>query len=517
MGLIEQAATAAKQGTADQAIERLLEAWRASPAPAVADALDRVTAAAIAATPAPAFEEAAESDLVEAGRLVDRLREENAAGATGKIALLMHRAADPRVGAALVRLCADPPFHATGSQPFWRQVFTLLDANLDPRMADTLAAIPRQLDKIVRGASQRGWLKERVKRAHAAVVAKWPKPPALPAADAKLLRSIQLAAGAPLKRTKPSGTSDLDLFRAVYEQPDDDGARAVLADELVEKGDPRGTFIALQLARKGRAPTEAERKQEMALLVKHQAAWLGAIAPAIPLKMAHFITVGPETDRWDSRARSRWERGFLTACSMRAKTPTLKKIASSPLWSPLERVDGIPGPDEDQQAAVTELLGRLRALRSLDASRELLGLIAGTPIAARLEQIGLDDEPTAADLKLVEAMPRLRFLGTRFPRATFVDGVAGIVGSRFFRERLEEARFDGAATIGLARRPAGAHHLYVFYPDVRILRDLAGVLPVRRIRSLEIDTYDPQKRKIDQIRALFPQATDVTVTNRSTR
>jgi hypothetical protein len=98
----------------------------------------------------PPFEEAAEADLIEAGRLVDRLREENAAGATGRIALLMHRAADPRVGGALVRLCADPPFHATGSQPFWRLVFTLLDANLDPRMLDSLAYIPKALSKIIK-------------------------------------------------------------------------------------------------------------------------------------------------------------------------------------------------------------------------------------------------------------------------------------------------------------------------------------------------------------------------------
>jgi uncharacterized protein (TIGR02996 family) len=476
-----------------------------------------VSGAAIAWTVEPPFEAAAKADLVEAGRLVDRLREDNAAGATGKIALLMHRAADPRVGGALVRLCADPPFHATGSQPFWRQVFTLLDANLDPRMAESLAYIPGALSKIIKGASQRGWMQDRLKKARAAVAARWPKPPALPAADAKLARSIELAelATAPAPRPKPSGTAVADLYRAVYEHPEDDGARAVLADKLVEKGDPRGTFIALQLARKGRGPTEAERKQEMALLVPSQRAWLGAIAPVIPLKMRHFIALGPETDRWDRDTFSRWERGFLAGCALDVKGPTLKKIASSPLFSTVERVRGMPEPGRDMRAGVAELLAGMRAVRSIGASGQLLAMIAETPIAARLEQLVFRGSPEAADWKIIEGLPKLRFLGANVvERPLVADAIAAVVGSRLFRERLEEVRFEGQQTLALSHRPGGAHHLYIFYPDLRLLRELAGVLPVKTIRSMEIETYDPQKRQIDAVRALFPQAKDVTVTKR---
>jgi uncharacterized protein (TIGR02996 family) len=38
------------------------------------------------------------------------------------------------------------------------------------------------------------------------------------------------------------------LYAAVYDRPDDDGPRAVLADALIEAGDSYGEFIAIQLA-----------------------------------------------------------------------------------------------------------------------------------------------------------------------------------------------------------------------------------------------------------------------------
>jgi uncharacterized protein (TIGR02996 family) len=59
------------------------------------------------------------------------------------------------------------------------------------------------------------------------------------------------------------------LFAAVYADPAADEARQVLADRLVELGDPRGEVIALQMKR----PDDARAKR---LIAKHRAAWLGA-------------------------------------------------------------------------------------------------------------------------------------------------------------------------------------------------------------------------------------------------
>ena len=39
------------------------------------------------------------------------------------------------------------------------------------------------------------------------------------------------------------------LLAAIYADPDDDAPRHVLADALIDRGDPRGEFISMQLAR----------------------------------------------------------------------------------------------------------------------------------------------------------------------------------------------------------------------------------------------------------------------------
>jgi len=63
-----------------------------------------------------------------------------------------------------------------------------------------------------------------------------------------------------------------DPLLAVYAEPADLGRRQVLADVLLEQGDPRGEFISLQLAR-------ASPKRQKALLKQHSNKWLGRLQP----------------------------------------------------------------------------------------------------------------------------------------------------------------------------------------------------------------------------------------------
>jgi uncharacterized protein (TIGR02996 family) len=62
-----------------------------------------------------------------------------------------------------------------------------------------------------------------------------------------------------------------DLFAAVYAEPDSDDPRIVLADYLMGEGDPRGDFIAKQLAGDHAAADQ--------LLATHGPAWLGSLRP----------------------------------------------------------------------------------------------------------------------------------------------------------------------------------------------------------------------------------------------
>jgi uncharacterized protein (TIGR02996 family) len=71
--------------------------------------------------------------------------------------------------------------------------------------------------------------------------------------------------------------SDAALWQAVYDAPDDDAPRAVLADVLQERGDPRGELIALQL-REHRGDASAEASARATQLVKQWGEhWLGAL------------------------------------------------------------------------------------------------------------------------------------------------------------------------------------------------------------------------------------------------
>jgi uncharacterized protein (TIGR02996 family) len=104
-----------------------------------------------------------------------------------------------------------------------------------------------------------------------------------------------------------------DLYAEVYANPGLDEPREVLADALVEAGDPRGEFIQLQLARARGESKPAGRTRERALLAAHVASWtlLRAVDPrtveferGFPAR-AHVILSGAHASR-DLLADPRW-------------------------------------------------------------------------------------------------------------------------------------------------------------------------------------------------------------------
>ena len=125
------------------------------------------------------------------------------------------------------------------------------------------------------------------------------------------------------------------LEHAVYSNLDDDGPRAVLADALIEAGDPRGELIQLQLLGTRTAP---QRAREQALLTRHAKTWLGPLLRVL------------ETYRF--------ERGFLAVVAIRQRKPkAVAALVGHPLWRTVREVSG---------SALIALHPSLRALRVLD-------------------------------------------------------------------------------------------------------------------------------------------------------
>jgi uncharacterized protein (TIGR02996 family) len=98
------------------------------------------------------------------------------------------------------------------------------------------------------------------------------------------------------------------LLEAVYAAPEDDAPRAVLADLLQEKGDPRGELIALDLLP---APTEEQRVRRRRLINEHGKRWFP-----------------PALDKVIKRDSAEYERGFLARGTLMRSDRTPIELAT---------------------------------------------------------------------------------------------------------------------------------------------------------------------------------------------
>lgn len=137
------------------------------------------------------------------------------------------------------------------------------------------------------------------------------------------------------------------LRAAVWADPGSDAVRTVYADALLDRGDPRGELIALQLgrARTGGAATERERD----LVARYGAACAMPLAP--------YLETGFTL-----------ERGFLRECVVNYRVELPKELCAHPSWSTVDSIgtgnrDLLCGPTmRARQVALYELeLAKLAA------------------------------------------------------------------------------------------------------------------------------------------------------------
>ena len=140
-------------------------------------------------------------------------------------------------------------------------------------------------------------------------------------------------------RASRSGSTEAELLARVAENPSDDETLSVLADLWQEAGNPRGEFLALQLLSARGEATPAQLAREAALLEKYRKAWLGPLAGVLVLGSLRF------------------ERGFLTACSLAPKKQSqFEVLKSDPRWRTVRRLSSV---------RVEWLTPELRALETL--------------------------------------------------------------------------------------------------------------------------------------------------------
>lgn len=300
-----------------------LEAWQAYPSVALADlviaasarvATTREVKGSLAEQQATWLEVCAAADPIDLPWLLEHVITSRKQETLERLRALAKREPDPRTSAALVERCAAPELRS--HPPVWTLIFSILRKARDRRMLATIGELHRQL-KLVTDFDREH--RVRLLKLEEMIAAFEPPPPPHPQRDLldQLARQL-LAKGGAIGEAASAKTA-LDFMIEVWAAPLDDAPRAVFAAWLLERGDPRGELITLQLAR-ARDPAEPANaeiiKRERALLSEHHRAWMGELEPVV------------------SKNAYAFERGFLARAEVPwRKLAALPALMTHPAWA----------------------------------------------------------------------------------------------------------------------------------------------------------------------------------------
>jgi hypothetical protein len=229
---------------------------------------------------------------------------------------------DPRLTVVLISWLRDTKWPGSGAMAGWEVVFERLVALRDPRAIEPLRRMTKDVPQFLGAAHTKAMVEKMAATADALETAcrNLPKQAIEDAAFAKLEALLE-EPPADLFRAKQqsaTGRSNLDLIARVWERPRDDGLKGVIADALLEAGDPWGELITLQLNARGKAGKRIDT-----LLHKHANVFCGPIAKVVKRDYREF------------------EKGFLTAVTTNADMVGRRywqEAASCPHWATVRHV-----------------------------------------------------------------------------------------------------------------------------------------------------------------------------------
>ncbi len=279
----------------------VVEAWRAWPLVELAELAVAADRRERAAGPLVGDRESQEQWLaiaqdptaLQRGWLVDEIGTSRAAVSLERIQLIAGLPRDPRDAPALLALARAPMHTSREHRRFWTTVVQLLHQLADARVHAVLPELTTRLVDTEFDQYLSGKLNAIASRPPYRI---WPK--ATPRELELIARIATRLGGGVIEKTMDH------FFADVWAHPLDDGPREVFADWLIQRGDPRGEFINLQLA-KARG-SEDGAKRERVLLVEHGRGWLGPLEPVISNQYT-------------------FERGFLFRCKL-----SWRKLAAAP-------------------------------------------------------------------------------------------------------------------------------------------------------------------------------------------
>lgn len=420
------------------------------------------------------------NDPLDVPRLIDALASSRSVTATVERVKQLQARSDPNVVTGIIGLLEALPEALRATASVFRACVRLLEHSKDSRARAGLEVARERFATVLYGAESR----ELTALAHN-VLSKWavvPHDESMSEVAARLEamfsealaneRAAQSALGA-------RRATDDALLAAIYAAPDDDSPRMVFADALTERGDPRGEFINLQLARaRGPVSDEAVRR-EYALRAKR---WVAATW-GLPLSQGGHVEL---------------RRGFPWWLTLEERT--VSTIVGSPALRLLERVDGFDvrmSPAIERallnceelrdarqvngiSSAQLARLERDRRWQSIEIADQRFNIVHLKHLQAlRAVQLTVDSTPSRGNP--LEALPHLRRLSLdiqgQLPLGAWLEDLP----------RLEELSLrSGEALLGLDALRA--------LPTLRTLQIRSGaevLLPELRIESLTLPNGDP--------------------------
>jgi uncharacterized protein (TIGR02996 family) len=281
---------------------------------------------------------------------------------------------DPRIAAALVELVAKAPF--TDSRRLYEPVLALLEQLADER---GLLVLERLIDRpSAKGSSIRAYFAEALPETVVAI-RKGKRTP-LAVGEAELVARLFEVLGA--RRGPAAPHRDVDeLLAQVIAKPEDDAPRLVLADALLERDDPRGELISLQLQPQG----EEERRRAGSLLRKHERQWLGELATVTKNRV--------------------WRRGFLDETELQnhavADDATWERLAHDPALATVRVLHKGRANTDLYRSFV--LSPQLRALRDIEVPTIAM-LQELIDAGRRLDHVTIEPGLTKACIELLPAL-----------------------------------------------------------------------------------------------------------------
>ena len=525
-GPLARARDALEKGDDESALAALLEAWREERHVRVADVIDHLSeristargpieAKSVKARTAQWLEIAARKDPADVGRLLATKWPGKWKDAMPVIQALVAFPPDPRIAIALARVVEATPYDSWTSVAFYRPLFACVHKAPDAR---ALPILERDLER-----EKSSYWRRRTRPLVEGAVAELKKAAAevtpLDSEQDAVLAQIEARFSSVAGEKKTSAKTEAELLAAIYEAPDDDGPRAVYADWLSEKGEPRGELISLQLARATGADADvaAMRKREKTLLNKHGKAWSGPLDPFLEREGRVF------------------ERGFLAEAvlSFQARSPEPPKALLDPAWATVHTL-GFSFHVTFERGLTEAILALpsmkwLRAIRGIEEHHVAMLTKAGP--RARLEE--LDFSVSRADARTLDeraADRRVIASGAAFPNVRRIaieadlddaearDIVAGLL-SGALAKRLERvtilhyshpigraARFVEALGIGVPEVAVGqTRHTVASGWSIVAARDDAGRYTKLRCAAPDGTKALPSPATLSQVlRALEP-------------